>query len=355
MVPARVAGAGLLGAGAALDHRVDRLEVRGVRGEREVHVRAGARAPVAREALVILDVARAERRLGQLDVLELREDRLERLADDVREDVQPAAVRHADHQLAHAVRRRILDDRIEQRDQRFGALEPEALLPDEARVEEALEQLGRRQLLEDAQPLLVGGNRGVLRLLHAPHQPLARAGVLDVRELDADLAAVRRAQAPEDLHERLDRAAGQVAREERMLEVRVAEAVVRGIELGEVLVARAERVGVGDAMPARAVGVDEPQHARVLLGDLRARERAGRHLRRLRLERGERPLLALEHVRPALVHGVRIELPALTDLRHDAGVHPESGRNLLGVRPARARVVVGHRVSGSNPQRKRRI
>ena len=97
-------------------------------------------------------------------------------------------------------------------------------------------------------------------------EPRLAAGILDVGELDADLAAVGGAQRLEDLAERLHRTAGQIAGEERALEVVVAEAVVRRIEFGEVLRAAAERVDVRDAMSARAVRVDQPQRTRVLLG-----------------------------------------------------------------------------------------
>jgi hypothetical protein len=51
-------------------------------------------------------------------------------------------------------RRPPLADRVEQRDQRLGALEPEALLPDVLGVQERLERLGGVQPLEDPQLVL---------------------------------------------------------------------------------------------------------------------------------------------------------------------------------------------------------
>ena len=55
----------------------------------------------------------------------------------------------------------------------------------------------------------------------------------------------------------------------------MAETVVRRIELWEIHRAPPERVDVRDAMTARAIRMDQPQRARVLLG-VAAVERGGR-------------------------------------------------------------------------------
>ena len=88
-------------------------------------------------------------------------------------------------------------------------------------------------------------------------------------ELDADLPAVGGAQPVEDLREALHRAARQVARHVGTIQVLVAEAVVGGVELGKVVGAAAEGIGVGDAVSPRPVGVDHAQHPGVLVGELR--------------------------------------------------------------------------------------
>jgi hypothetical protein len=49
------------------------------------------------------------------------------LAHDLGEDVQPAAVGHAEDDLADAELAAALDDLLERRDQRLGAVEAEAL------------------------------------------------------------------------------------------------------------------------------------------------------------------------------------------------------------------------------------
>ncbi len=95
----------LLGADHALDDGVDGLEVRGVRFDLDGDLLAGLGLPDRARALVVLDVALVGREVGMDDALEAREDPLGRVADDVRQDVQPAAVGHADHDLVDAAGR----------------------------------------------------------------------------------------------------------------------------------------------------------------------------------------------------------------------------------------------------------
>ena len=96
----------LLGPHDALEHRVDRLQVRRVRGHRHrgrvLAVRGGELAGLAQ---VVLHVAGAVRRLRVEVPLELGEDLLVRLADDVGQHVEPAAVRHADDDLVEPAAR----------------------------------------------------------------------------------------------------------------------------------------------------------------------------------------------------------------------------------------------------------
>ena len=61
---------------------------------------------IGREAEVILDVAVAADRLGQVVALELVEDHPVGLVEDVRQHVEPPAVRHAHDDLPDALPRR---------------------------------------------------------------------------------------------------------------------------------------------------------------------------------------------------------------------------------------------------------
>ena len=116
------------------DHdRVDELEVRRVRLEVDEDRLAAAQLVGALRAVVVLDVAGAALRdrrdgLERRGALELGEDRVVRAAEVVGEHVEPAAVRHADDDLAAAVRRRELDELVEHRHGHVEALDRELLL-----------------------------------------------------------------------------------------------------------------------------------------------------------------------------------------------------------------------------------
>ena len=86
---------------------------------------------VRRGAEVIFDVARAADvgRVGRA-AGELVEDRAVGLAHHVGEDVEPAAVGHADVDLVDAILAAIFDHRFERRDRAFAAVEPESFRAD---------------------------------------------------------------------------------------------------------------------------------------------------------------------------------------------------------------------------------
>src|SRR5205085_11517402 len=112
------------------------------------------------------------------------------------EDVEAAAVRHADHDLADAQCAAIFDHRLERGDHGFAAVQAEALGADIFAGEEFLPLLAMDHLLEDR--LLALGGETDLRL--AALEPiLEEASLLDVRNVhifEADMAAII---APEDL------------------------------------------------------------------------------------------------------------------------------------------------------------
>ena len=107
--------------------------------------RPDGRAPDAARAEVILHVARTLR-AGGIDVaFEFGENLRERLADDVGQYVQPAAMRHADDDFVDVVRGGALEQFVENGDRRFAAFEREPLLADESRVQKMLELFGLDQ------------------------------------------------------------------------------------------------------------------------------------------------------------------------------------------------------------------
>src|SRR5213083_460734 len=201
----------LLGAHHALDDRIDRLEMARVGGEREVHFPPRARGMVARVPEVILDVAVAGRLLGEQTSLELRYDHLVGLAEHVGEHVDPPAVRHAEDHLLDAERAGVLDQRVEEGDERVAALEREALGGRIAELEELLEALGGDQAVEDDEPVLPGEVGMVGGRLHALLEPDALLLALDVHVLDAERAAVGRLEACDQVADAGARAAAEAA------------------------------------------------------------------------------------------------------------------------------------------------
>ena len=162
--------------------------------------RAAVVEPVgALGAVVVLDVAGAALRdrrhgLDRRRALELAEDRLVGAAEVVGEHVEPAAVRHAEHDLAGAVGGRQLDHLVEHRDGHVQALDRELLLAQVGLVHEALERVDLRQPPQQLALLLVRqrrAERAGLDLLAQPHALAVRGDVLD---LVGDRAAVGLAQ-----------------------------------------------------------------------------------------------------------------------------------------------------------------
>lgn len=245
----------LLGAGDALDDRVDGLQVRGVGGERDLDLLTVQAGEGALGAQVVLHVAGAVHRLRVEVALELPEDLRVGLADDVGQDVQPAAVGHADDDLVQPRLGGRVEHRVQQRDDGLAALQREALLADVLGLQERLERLGGVEPAQDAQLLLA--LRVVVAALHAVLDPLALLGILDVHELDAGGAAVRVPEHAEDVPELHHRAAREAADGELALQVPQGEAVLDDVQVGVLALHVLQRVGVGHDVAAHPVGVDQ--------------------------------------------------------------------------------------------------
>ncbi len=185
---------GLLRPRTSLDHRVDRLEVARVGHERDGDV-AGRGRPRPLRAEVVLDVAAASLLAGDdgLDrplALELAQDRLVRPPDDVREDVQPAAMRHAEHDLVRAVPRGKVDRLVEHRDHHVQTLDGELLLTEEGASQVALHPLHLAQAPEQPHSLVAGERTPVAARLDRLAEPDALLVIRDVLDLVRDRPGV---------------------------------------------------------------------------------------------------------------------------------------------------------------------
>ena len=232
--------------------------------------------------MVVLDVAgpalRDRRdRLERGGALELGEDRLVGAAEVVGEHVEPAAVGHADDDLAGAVRGAELDQLVEHRDGHVQALDGELLLAEVGLVHEALERVDLDQALEQ-RLLLLGGQRLAERArLDVLAQPDALAVAADVLDLVGDRAAVGLAQVRERVGERRARDVhAQDPRGDPRHQLG-GQAERLGVERGVALGLGAERVELGGEVAVGAVGLQQRRRGldglQQLLVDRRRRRR----------------------------------------------------------------------------------
>ncbi len=128
-----------------LDDRIHQLEVTWIERQRQVHL-LGPNQSVIRIAQVILDVA-VPFTVLRAPLLELREDHLVGLIQHMRQHVQAAAVGHPDHHLLNAQVCPVIDQRVDQRNDRFAPLQREALLVLLSDVQELFKSLRRDQLV----------------------------------------------------------------------------------------------------------------------------------------------------------------------------------------------------------------
>jgi len=192
-------------------------------------------------------------------------------------------MRHADHDLLDAALAALLDQIVEQRDQRVAAFQREALLRGVLGREIALETFGRRQVAQEGAALFIRKaalHTAGLETILQP-QPLLR--IRDVRELRADRAAVDVAQLRDDvaeLHALRDRR-GAAAGVELGVEIRLAQTEVLELQHFRHRPAHeTERIDVGEQMTAIRIHLHEARDGGLLRGDVvRGRGRSGARAR----------------------------------------------------------------------------
>ena len=250
----------LLGAHLAEHHRIDDFQMRRIGGERQMHF-VGVELAVRRGAEVIFDVARAFDLVGRRRAaLELVEDGAVRLGHDLRQHVEPAAVRHADDDLAHAERAAALDDLLQRRDHRFAAVEAEALGAGEFQVAEFFKAFGFDQLVEDGALAFAGERDLLVRPFDALLDPAFLGAVGDVQKFDAERLAIGAPQDGDDLADGAEFEPEHLVEKDRTVEIGFAEAVGARIELLFVLDRlEPERIEIGVEMAARPIGADQHQ------------------------------------------------------------------------------------------------
>ena len=268
----------LPGAHRTLHHRVHHLKMRGVEGERHMHI-AALRAQVGGETLVIFDVAGTGEVRGVVLALELREQHGGRLAEHIDEHIEAAAVRHADDELLGSERTTGLDHIVEQRDQCIAAFERKTLLADVLRVQVTLETFGSGELPENVTALFRRESMVEPPRLELILQPQPLVGVRDMRELGAHRAAVGVLQHRDDVAQRaaLPDVCDPAAGEEAAIEIRFIETEVGEFEDPRPLASRqTEGIEFCDQVATVGVNLDEARH-RTLASTLLIDARGGDH------------------------------------------------------------------------------
>src|SRR3974390_2921091 len=140
---------------------------------------------------MVLYVARAfDLVRGRRSTLEFVEQRAGRLGHHLREHVQAAAMRHAEAYFAHTEIAAALDDLLERRDQRLGAIESEALGARVFDVQKLLETFGFNELVQDRALALSRELNLLVAAFDALLDPRFLRCVRDWHELDAERLAV---------------------------------------------------------------------------------------------------------------------------------------------------------------------
>ena len=250
----------LLGPRLAHHHGIDDLQMRRIGGQGQMHL-VVVELAVRRGAEMVFDVARTLDVLGLVGAaLELVEDRPVRLGHHLGQDVQPAAMGHAEDDLLQTQLAAALDDLLQRRDQRLGAVEAEALGALVLDVEKLLEALGLDQLVEDRPLALVGEGDALVGALDAGLQPGLLVRVGNVGELDADGRAIGPLENVDHLADGGEFQAEHVVDEDLAVVVGFGEAVGPGRQFVVVVVGRlgdAERVELGVQMSAGTIGADQ--------------------------------------------------------------------------------------------------
>src|ERR1700674_3769761 len=218
---------------------------------------------VRRRPQMILDVAGALDRVG-IDgaALEFMKQRAMRLAHHLGQHVQASAMWHDHHDFLYAEIAAALDDLFERRDQRFGAVQAEALGAGEFEIAEFLKTFGLDQLHQDGAPALASETDFLVRALDALLNPGLLRRVRNVHELNAERLAVGALADRDDFPQRRVFHAQHMIEEDLAVEIALHEAVGARIEL--FAIARwldPERVELGVEMAAHAVGTYQHQRA----------------------------------------------------------------------------------------------
>src|SRR5258708_36050576 len=187
------------------------------------------------------------------------------MPDDIRQHIQTAAVRHAQRNVFDAEVAGALDQLIKQWNDRFAAFDRKTFLPQELRVQKALELLGRYQFPEN---LFLDFDGDWFRMNQLAPDLLAQPKLfflaLNVAILDADFAAVRALQNIQNLAQRRGLSPAQPAGNEQSIEIPNRKVVRFDVQLRVIEQRhRVQRIDVRDQAAADSISIYQFHHARL--------------------------------------------------------------------------------------------
>src|SRR5713226_2523608 len=176
------------------------------------------------------------------------------------EFMKQPAMRHAEDDFLDAEIAAALDDLLQRRNQRFRAVQTEALGAGEFEIAEFLKTLGLDQLRQDRAPALTGETDFLVRTLDALLNPGLLRGIANMHEFDAERLAVGAFADRKDFTQRGVFQTQHMIEEDLAVEIALREAVGTRIEF--FAVARRldpERIKSCVEMAAHPVGPDQHQ------------------------------------------------------------------------------------------------
>ena len=257
----------LLGARLAEHHRIGNFQMGGIGDEGQMYAVAVELA-VRGRAQMILHIARTIDGVGgEGAALEFVEDGAVRLAHDLGQHIEAAAMGHAQHDLLHAQRAAALDDLLQRRDHGLAAIKAEALCAGETQVAETLEAFGLHELGENGALALAGEGDGLVRSLDALLHPGLLDGVGHMHEFEGDGVAIGAVQDRQHLGDGGEFQTQHMIDEDLAIIILGREAVARRMQLLVILAGlHAQRVELGLKMAAHAEGADHHEGAHAVAG-----------------------------------------------------------------------------------------
>ena len=264
LVTGAVAAAALAGTHRAFDDRIDDLQVGGVKAQNQVD--AAARGlHVGGEAHVVLDVPSLVAHVGDA-ALEFVKESLGWLAQEVDEDIESAAMGHANDDLLDTLAPGALDQLIHQGDHGLATFQRKAFLANIAGVEITFQTLRRRQ--QGQQPAAILGLQ--FRLSPVAFQPLLNPAFFlnagDVHVLRAHGPAVNLPQEGDNIAQAHAVGGVEGAGMENLIQIRLPQLIKSRVQvLDRRLLTQMDGVQVGSLMTSITIGIDEPQDRGLLL------------------------------------------------------------------------------------------